>query len=79
MKLFALSHAGVTIVGDPDQSIYGWRSAGETYCDCFLGVSLIPEIIPAEVENLNHMKRGQSNLQTNLNLVSNLRSGSPFL
>lgn len=27
MKLFALSHGGITIVGDPDQSIYGWRSA----------------------------------------------------
>ncbi|KAK4166363.1 ATP-dependent DNA helicase srs2 [Cladorrhinum sp. PSN259] len=27
MKLFAQQHRRVTIVGDPDQSIYGWRSA----------------------------------------------------
>lgn len=27
MKLFAQYHKRVTIVGDPDQSIYGWRSA----------------------------------------------------
>ncbi|ETS74419.1 hypothetical protein PFICI_14285 [Pestalotiopsis fici W106-1] len=27
MKLFAQYHKRITIVGDPDQSIYGWRSA----------------------------------------------------
>lgn len=27
MKLFAQQHSRITIVGDPDQSIYGWRSA----------------------------------------------------
>ncbi|KAI0477825.1 UvrD-helicase-domain-containing protein [Xylariaceae sp. FL0804] len=27
MKLFAQAHRRITIVGDPDQSIYGWRSA----------------------------------------------------
>ncbi|KAH6647651.1 P-loop containing nucleoside triphosphate hydrolase protein [Truncatella angustata] len=27
MKLFAQYHRHITIVGDPDQSIYGWRSA----------------------------------------------------
>ncbi|EGS19636.1 ATP-dependent DNA helicase srs2-like protein [Thermochaetoides thermophila DSM 1495] len=27
MKLFAQQHRRITIVGDPDQSIYGWRSA----------------------------------------------------
>ncbi|KAK4461820.1 P-loop containing nucleoside triphosphate hydrolase protein [Cladorrhinum samala] len=27
MKLFAQRHKRITIVGDPDQSIYGWRSA----------------------------------------------------
>jgi DNA helicase II / ATP-dependent DNA helicase PcrA len=27
MKLFAQRHRRITIVGDPDQSIYGWRSA----------------------------------------------------
>ncbi|KAL7420030.1 ATP-dependent DNA helicase srs2 [Cryptotrichosporon argae] len=27
MRCFAKAHGGVTIVGDPDQSIYGWRSA----------------------------------------------------
>ena len=27
-RLFAKSSGCVTIVGDPDQSIYGWRSAG---------------------------------------------------
>jgi DNA helicase-2/ATP-dependent DNA helicase PcrA len=29
MKQFAKAHGGVTIVGDPDQSIYGWRAAGK--------------------------------------------------
>lgn len=28
MKLFA-KEGNVTIVGDPDQAIYGWRAAGE--------------------------------------------------
>ncbi|CAM1501949.1 Fc.00g039330.m01.CDS01 [Cosmosporella sp. VM-42] len=27
MRLFAQAHRRITIVGDPDQSIYGWRSA----------------------------------------------------
>lgn len=27
MRLFAVSHKRITTVGDPDQSIYGWRSA----------------------------------------------------
>lgn len=27
MKCFAKVNDGVTVVGDPDQSIYGWRSA----------------------------------------------------
>lgn len=31
-RLFAKSSGCVTIVGDPDQSIYGWRSAGELSC-----------------------------------------------
>jgi DNA helicase-2/ATP-dependent DNA helicase PcrA len=30
MKLFAKQSGCITVVGDPDQSIYGWRSAGET-------------------------------------------------
>lgn len=27
LKRFAKAHKGVSVVGDPDQSIYGWRSA----------------------------------------------------
>ncbi len=27
MKCFAKAYGGVSVVGDPDQSIYGWRSA----------------------------------------------------
>ncbi len=27
MKVFARVNNGVSVVGDPDQSIYGWRSA----------------------------------------------------
>ncbi len=27
MRCFAKAHGGVSIVGDPDQSVYGWRSA----------------------------------------------------
>lgn len=42
MQLFAKKAGGVTVVGDPDQSIYGWRAA--------------------EIENLRHMKRGESDV-----------------
>lgn len=27
MKCFAKAHGGVSVVGDPDQSIYSWRAA----------------------------------------------------
>lgn len=57
MKLFASSHNCITIVGDPDQSIYGWRAAGKTRQRVVIRVPDLP--FSTEIENLDKMKKGK--------------------
>lgn len=69
MLCFAKAHGGVSIVGDPDQSIYGWRAAGKHPRG---------DSDPPEVENLHKMTREFENVQA-IYLEENYRSTGSIL
>ncbi|ERT00348.1 hypothetical protein HMPREF1624_03719 [Sporothrix schenckii ATCC 58251] len=65
MKLFAQARRRITVVGDPDQSIYGWRSAETTNLARFL--SDFPHT--AEIALEENYRSSQCILSTSLQVI----------
>ena len=65
MKLFAQARNRITVVGDPDQSIYGWRSAEITNLSRFL--CDFPDT--AEVSLEENYRSSRSILETSLQVI----------